>query len=275
MVQKNILVSILINNYNNQKFLKKSINSCLTQTYKNIEIVVFDDNSTDNSKKIIKIIKNKKLKKILSSKKKQNPSISLNQFNAIRQSFLKSKGEIIFLLDSDDYFLKNKVKLIVDLFKKDGKLNFVQDNPTYFYPDTNIKIIKKLKKKYFTLHTWPYINPTSTMVFRRNFLKKLLKDISFSNNYFERISFDARAFIYIYFFEKNYLSLKKSLTAYTQNLSGYTIKSYKNKNFNWWERRFQQHSYVKKLFRKKNKFHFKFIDYYLTNLVKVYYKIIN
>ena len=62
MVQKNILVSILVNNYNNQKFLKKSINSCLTQTYKNIEIVVFDDNSTDNSKKIIKIIKNKKLK---------------------------------------------------------------------------------------------------------------------------------------------------------------------------------------------------------------------
>ena len=53
MVQKNILVSILVNNYNNQKFLKKSINSCLAQTYKNIEIVVFDDNSTDNSKKII------------------------------------------------------------------------------------------------------------------------------------------------------------------------------------------------------------------------------
>ena len=133
MVQKNILVSILVNNYNNQKFLKKSINSCLTQTYKNIEIIIFDDNSTDNSKKIIKAIKNKKLKKILSSKKKHNPSISLNQFNTIRQSFLKSKGEIIFLLDSDDYFLKNKVKLIVDLFKKDRKLNFVQDSPIYFF----------------------------------------------------------------------------------------------------------------------------------------------
>ena len=63
MVQKNILVSVLINNYNNQKFLKKSIDSCLKQTYKNLEIIIFDDNSTDNSKKIIKKIKNKKLKK--------------------------------------------------------------------------------------------------------------------------------------------------------------------------------------------------------------------
>ena len=73
MVQKNILVSVLINNYNNQKFLKKSIDSCLKQTYKNLEIIIFDDNSTDNSKKIIKKIKNKKLRKIFNSKKRVDP----------------------------------------------------------------------------------------------------------------------------------------------------------------------------------------------------------
>ena len=64
MVQKNILATVLINNFNNQKFLKKCINSCLNQTYKNLEIIIFDDNSTDGSKKIIKNIKNKKFKKI-------------------------------------------------------------------------------------------------------------------------------------------------------------------------------------------------------------------
>ena len=269
MVQKNILVSILINNYNNQKFLKKSIFSCLNQTYKNLEIIIFDDNSTDNSLKILKKIKNSKLKKIFSSKKKQTPSISLNQFNAIKKSFLKSKGEIIFLLDSDDYFLKNKVEYIVDLFKQEKNLNFVQDNPIYFYPSKNLQIKKKPRKKYFPMHTWPYINPTSTMVFKRNFLKKLLKDISFSDKSFERISFDARAFIYVYFFEKNYLCLNKSLTVYTQNIHGYTIKGYEKRNFNWWERRFEQHTYVKNLFKKKKKFHFRFIDYYLTNLIRI------
>tara|TARA_A100001015_G_scaffold83776_1_gene92995 strand:+ start:1258 stop:2073 length:816 start_codon:yes stop_codon:yes gene_type:complete len=269
MVKKNMLISILINNYNNQKYIKKSIYSCLNQTYKNLEIIIFDDNSTDNSKKIIKNIRNKKLIKIFQSKKKQGLSISLNQLNAIKKSFSKSKGNIIFLLDGDDYFLKNKVKFILNLFQKDKKLNFVQDNPIYFYPKNNLKIVKKPKKKHFPMHTWPYINPTSTMVFKRSFLKKLLKEISFSNNDFKRISFDARAFIYIHFFEKNYLCIRKSLTMYTQNIYGYTIKNYKNKNLNWWARRFEQHSYVKKLFQKKNKFHFRFIDYYLTYLIKV------
>ena len=267
-------VSVLILNFNNAKFLNRSIKSCLNQSYKNFEILVYDDKSTDESISILRKFKNKKIK-IFFNKSNKRKIAALDAKNGYYNLIRLSKGKIIFLLDSDDYFLKNKVKLIVDIFKKDRKLNFVQDNPIYFYPDKKIKIIKKPKKKYFTLHTWPYINPTSTMVFRRNFLKKLLQDISFSNDYFDRISFDARAFIYIYFFEKNYLSLKKSLTAYTQNQGGYTIKIYKDKNLNWWERRFQQHSYVKKLFQIKNKFHFKFIDYYLTNLVKVYYKIIN
>ena len=268
MVQKNILATVLINNFNNQKFLKKCVNSCLNQTYKNLEIIIFDDNSTDDSKKIIKNIKNKKVKKIFFSKKK-NKTPALNQLNAINKSFLKSKGEIIFLLDSDDYFLKNKIEIIINLFKKNEDLNFLQDNPIYFYPNKNMKIRRKLKKKYFTFHTWPYFNPTSTMVFRRHFLKKLLKNISFSNNSFERMFFDARAFIYIYFFEKNYLNLNKFLTVYTQNEYGDTIKNYEKKNLNWWIRRFEYHSYVKNLFLRKNKFHFKFFDYYLTYLIKI------
>ena len=48
MVQKNILVSLLINNFNNQRYLSKSIKSCLKQTNKKIEIIIFDDKSDDN-----------------------------------------------------------------------------------------------------------------------------------------------------------------------------------------------------------------------------------
>ena len=47
MVQKNILASILINNFNNKVFIKKCIRSCLNQSYKNIEIIVYDDVSND------------------------------------------------------------------------------------------------------------------------------------------------------------------------------------------------------------------------------------
>ena len=105
MVQKNILATILINNFNNQKFLKKCINSCLTQSYKNLEIIIYDDKSDDGSYKILKKIKDTRVKKIFNNKKKYNSS-PLNQFEAIRKSFLKSRGEIIFLLDGDDFFFK-------------------------------------------------------------------------------------------------------------------------------------------------------------------------
>ena len=60
------LASILITNYNKEKFLKKTINSCLKQNYKNKEIIFFDDKSNDNSLKIVQkykkvfLIKNKK-----------------------------------------------------------------------------------------------------------------------------------------------------------------------------------------------------------------------
>ena len=109
MHQKDISVSILINNYNNESFIKKCVQSCLNQSYKNIEIIIFDDVSFDKSKKYIKSIKNEKVKKIF-NKKKYFKSGRLNQLNAIKKSFIKSKGEIIFLLDGDDAFLKNKVK---------------------------------------------------------------------------------------------------------------------------------------------------------------------
>ena len=66
-LNKNPLVSVIIANYNNAVFLDQCIKSILNQTYKNIEIIVVDDKSTDNSidelykyKNKIKIIKNKK-----------------------------------------------------------------------------------------------------------------------------------------------------------------------------------------------------------------------
>ena len=269
MVQKNILVSILINNYNNENFVKESINSCLKQSYKNIEIIIYDDKSNDGSVKIIKKIKNKKIKKIF-NKKKLFKSSALNQLEAIYKSFLKSKGKIIFLLDSDDFYLKNKVKLFVNFFEKKKNLNFIQANPIYFFPKKKLRETKRLRKKIFTFHTWPYFNPTSTMAFRREFLSKVLKEISFSKKKFGRMFFDARAFIYIYFFENNYLRLNNYLTLYNQNDFGDTIKNYDKKNSNWWKRRYEYHQFVQLLFLKKNKVHLKFIDYFITFFINLF-----
>ena len=67
---KKPLVSILIASYNKEKYVKRCINSCLNQSYKKIEIIFYDDGSSDNSFKIakkftgVKILRNKKRKNL-------------------------------------------------------------------------------------------------------------------------------------------------------------------------------------------------------------------
>ena len=271
--KKNVLVSILVNNFNNEKYLDKCINSCLKQTYKNIEIIVFDDKSTDSSKNILSKYKKNKIKVIFNKKKKFN-SGPLNQLNSIYISLKKSKGKFIFLLDGDDYFLKDKVSQFIKTFNSKPETVFLQDNPIYKYNDANIQFKKfKLKRKLFVNHTWPFFSPTSTMAFKREFLLKLLAQIAFSRSLFDQMFFDARAFIYIYFFEKNYIVSNKHLTVYNQNLEGDTLKNYQKKNKKWWIRRLQYHYYVETIFKRNKKTHFKFIDYYLTLLINLILKI--
>ena len=58
--KKKPLISIIINCHNGEKYLRKSISSVLNQTYENWEIIFFDNNSNDKSKKIVKSFKEKK-----------------------------------------------------------------------------------------------------------------------------------------------------------------------------------------------------------------------
>ena len=111
------LASILITNFNKDKYLKKTIYSCLKQNYNKKEVLIIDDCSTDNSKKLLNMIKSKDLK-IYFNKKRKFLSGPLNQlYNTIRL-FNYSKGNYIFLLDSDDHYKEGKINWIVKIFKK-------------------------------------------------------------------------------------------------------------------------------------------------------------
>jgi len=103
------LVSILINNYNYGHFLREAIDSALNQTYSNIEVIVVDDGSTDNSHQIIKNY-GQKIIPIL----KENGG----QASAFNVGFAASRGEIICFLDADDLFDPQKVEVIVQLFNQ-------------------------------------------------------------------------------------------------------------------------------------------------------------
>ena len=103
-------ISILITNFNKSYFLEKTIKSVFSQKFRNKEILVFDDCSTDNS---IKILEKFKKIKLIKNKRKKFKSSPLNQINGIIELFKKSKGKLIFLLDGDDQFKKNKIRVAV------------------------------------------------------------------------------------------------------------------------------------------------------------------
>ena len=127
--KRQIEISVLIVNYNNKKFVLNAINSVRKQNFKNFEIIVIDDQSTDGSLKILK--KSKDILLLKTKSKKKYPSY--NQMNAYLTGFKKSKGKIICFLDIYDFFKKNKIRHIHKHFASYKKTQILFDKPFIFY----------------------------------------------------------------------------------------------------------------------------------------------
>jgi len=252
---KNNFISILITNYNKEKFLNDSLKNVLNQTYSNYEIILFDDCSTDNSIKIIQKYKKIKLIRNKSKKKKSSP---LNQINGIINCFQKSKGNIICLLDGDDFFKKTKLFEINKFFQNNKQSNCVFNFPTT--KSTHFLFKKKSTKN----SIWPSIFPTSCISVRKNFLKKFLKNVYKTS--FPNLEIDARLVIFSKFYMNEYNILYKSLTNYNYDEYGITSKIYKFSR-KWWLRRSEAFSYLKIIMKKKKKLFIPSLDYYFTNLI--------
>ena len=257
---KNLKVSILIANYNNQHYLEECIKSIKSQTYKNVEIIFHDDLSSDNSinkaSKFdgIKIIENKKRGKFG----------SYNQMKAYQRAFNKSSGEIIFFLDSDDFFKKNKIKDIVNVFLKNNKISSVFDLPIIKY-EKKLKFAKNKKK--MIENFWPYIPPQSCISIRRKHFKSLMNKINFS--LFPDIWMDFRIAIYLKYISKNFFILNKNLTFYRQSPE-MVSSSFKFLSIAWLKRRMQAHNYVKFFFLKNKINHRKNLDYFFTSFINLF-----
>ena len=256
---KKNFVSILITNFNKGKYLEKTINSCLIQEYKNKEILVFDDCSTDNSLKILKKFKNITVVKNKIKKFKSSP---LNQIHGVCQLFKISKGNLIFLLDSDDQFKKNKIIEINKIFQRNEKINFIQDTPFESFK----KKKKLLKKKQHFFSIWPSFYPTSCIVFRRNLFVNFLKVIE--KNKFSNLEIDARLSIYAYI-KKQFFITKKCLTIYNFDETGISSK-YKKFSKYWWKKRNEAFTYMIFLMKKFNIKLYLGPDYYLTKIINLF-----
>ncbi len=123
MIERLPLVSVVIASYNNSKYLQQCIESVLAQTYKNIELVVADDCSTDNSKQIVLNLKDKH-PHIISIFNLHNMGACNNVNNAINQY---TSGKYIKVLDSDDFLYNNAIEVLVN------ELDYRSDNIAFVY----------------------------------------------------------------------------------------------------------------------------------------------
>jgi glycosyltransferase involved in cell wall biosynthesis len=107
------LVSIALATFNGEKFLEAQLDSLLSQTYRNIEIIISDDYSTDNTVLIIEEYK-KKESSIFLVKNKLEKGVNKNFENAINHC----KGEYIALCDQDDVWMPHKIETLVNNIDK-------------------------------------------------------------------------------------------------------------------------------------------------------------
>lgn len=156
MNKKTPLVSIIINCYNGEKYLAEAINSIYAQTYKNWEIIFWDNASIDRSATIAKSYDNK----LKYYKSKSTTTLSYARLQAVK----KTKGIYLSFLDCDDLWYKDKLEKQVNIFLKDNSLAVVYGLTEIIYNDN--------RKKFN--HSGKIIIPKSNKLFEGMVFDKLI-----------------------------------------------------------------------------------------------------
>lgn len=165
----NPLVSIIIPAYNVERYIKDAVDSAIGQTYKNIEIIVVDDGSTDGTKKELEsYIKNNKIIYLY----QKNKGLSGARNAGINQA----RGEYIALLDADDMFRLTKIEKQIFFLNNNPDCDFCYTDVEFFRDGNPGKILKSYYKyhsgkvlKYLFISS--FINP-STLFFRKDAVYK-------------------------------------------------------------------------------------------------------
>lgn len=175
-------LSVLINNYNYAAYLTPCIDSALAQDYADVEVVVVDDGSTDNSRDII-----------ASYGARIVPVLKANggQASSFNAGFAAATGDVLCLLDADDAFLPGKLSHIAKLYR-DLDIDWVFDRVTT-EEDTpspaKVEVLPIDKRDVMRKGGFPSLPvPTSGLTFHRRVLEQILpmataQDVVLSDNY--------------------------------------------------------------------------------------------
>ena len=212
------LVSVIMNCYNGETYLADAVNSILSQTYKNFEVIFWDNQSNDNSAFIYKGFKDKRLKYYYAKK-------HTSLYQARNLAIKKAKGKLIAFLDTDDIWLKDKLSSQIEKFKN-KKINLVYSNYYILNQVTGFKkiaykdnlpegiIYKELLKNYF-LGIGTVLIKKDIILKRKNFFNEIYNIIGDFDS-FIRIS------------KNNYFScIQHPLSIYRIHKKSFSNKNYK------------------------------------------------
>lgn len=116
-------VSIVLPTYNGAEYIRQSIDSCLNQTYKNIELIIVDDGSTDKTHEIVKSYRDKRIKFIQHKKNNGLP-------NALNTGFANAIGDYLTWTSDDNFYVKEALEKMLSFLKA--------KNCDFVYCDYNI-----------------------------------------------------------------------------------------------------------------------------------------
>lgn len=166
------LVSIIMNCHNGEKYLHESLNSIINQSYKNWELIFFDNLSTDKSKKILEKFYDSRIKYFKSKK-------FVNLYEARNLAVEKCSGDFISFLDTDDTWIKNKIEQQIRFYNRDKSCNLIFSN-CYIYDE------EKNTEKLYIQKKIPNGKITQELLnnYKIGLLTILVKRDLFKNNYF-------------------------------------------------------------------------------------------
>lgn len=115
------LVSVIVPAYNRVKYIEETVNSVLGQSYPDIEIIVVDDGSTDGTFELLETFFRRGDIVLLSHADRENRG----QSASINVGLRKACGDFVAILDSDDYYARNSIQILVDAISQDCSVGMV------------------------------------------------------------------------------------------------------------------------------------------------------
>lgn len=205
--QSENLISIVVPIYNVEKYLKRCIDSLVNQTYKNLEIILVNDGSTDNSEDIIKTYNDSRIKYF----KNENQGIGKTRNFGIE----KATGKYIMFIDSDDYIETNMCDLMLKKAIK-NKLDMVICN---FYCETDDGNKEKVEIEDFGItnlkNTPSLINKINPSPWNKLYVTNIVKN--YNIKFIENKKYEDAPFF------TNYIKHSKRIALVSECLNHYMI----------------------------------------------------